>query len=106
VLELSFETSELRLICEDAAYAEATYGVVIAAALVARLADLLAASQPLELPFVSAESATTAGSERLIVDIAGQRSLVIVPNPQATPRNADGSVAWEHVHRLKILCLE
>lgn len=92
--------------CEDAAYAEAVYGTTVAHTLIARLADLRAASHPLEPPFSVAQPAGEGEPERITVSLAENRSLVIVANPAATPRTPVGGVAWRHVNRVIILRLE
>jgi hypothetical protein len=106
VLELAFATKELRSACEDAACAEASYGPVVAAALVGRLADLRAAEHPLELPFADARPAAGTDPDRVVVTLAAGRALVIACNHAKPPRGADGAVAWEHVNRIIVLRLE
>jgi hypothetical protein len=93
-------------VCEDAACAEATYGTAVAHALIARLADLRAASHPLEPPFSNAQPESDGEPERVTVSLADNRSLVIVANPAATPRTSAGGVAWQHVNRVIVLRLE
>lgn len=96
----------MRSVCEDAAHANAIYGPVVTAALVARLADLRAASHPLELPFVHLRPGTDDAPENVAVDLADSRSLIVAANPVAIPRTPGGLVAWEHVNRVIILRLE
>jgi hypothetical protein len=106
VLELAFATKELRSVCEDAAYAEAAYGPVVAEALVGRLADLRAAGHPLELPFAEARPSISSDPEHVVVTLAGGRCLVIAANHAKPPRGPNGTLAWQHVNRVIILRVE
>ncbi|RZK44820.1 MAG: hypothetical protein EOO61_02390, partial [Hymenobacter sp.] len=49
-MDLSFETTDLRAICEDPKVAEATYKPAVVASLHSRLADLAAAATVHDLP--------------------------------------------------------
>lgn len=106
VLELAFATKDLRSMCEDAACAEGIYGPVVAKALVGRVADLRAASHPLELPIVEIRASDESGPERIMIALADGRSLVIAANHAKPPRDANGALVWERVSRVIILCLE
>jgi hypothetical protein len=106
VLELAFATKELRSLCEDAACAYEAYGPIVADALVGRLADLRAASHPLELPFAESHPATEDDPEHVVITLAEGRFLVIAANHGKLPRAANGLVAWEHVSRVIVLRLE
>ena len=106
MLELAFATRALRSACEDAAYAEAVYGPVVAEALVGRLADLRAAGHPLELPFAEPRPAAGGNPEHVVVSLAAGRSLVIAANHAKPPRAASGAIAWECVSRVIVLRLE
>lgn len=105
MLELAFATKELRTLCEDSACALETYGPTVASALWARLADLRAASNPLDLPF---EVSRGTGSDvaHLIVALAQGYVLVLAANHPKPPVAADGSMTWERVSRVIILRLE
>ncbi len=92
--------------CEDAAYAYEAYGPIVADALLGRLADLRAASHPLELPFAESRLAAGQDPEHIVIGLAEGRSLVIAANHRNSPWAANGSVAWEHVSRIIILRLE
>lgn len=105
MLEVAFATRELRAACEDAACAEASYGTAVAEALVARLADLRAASHPLELPFATAHAGDGDDPEHVVVSLTSDRSLVLAANHAKPPRAADGALAWERVSRVLILRL-
>jgi len=106
VLELAFATKELRSLCEDLAGAYEQYGPVVAKALGGRLADLRAASNPLELPSAEPRLAADGDPEHVGIALADGRSLVFTANHIKMPRAADGSVAWEYVSRIMILRLE
>lgn len=106
VLELAFTSKELRSACQDAACAEAVYGRRVAQALVGRLADLRAASHPLDSPFAEIRPASAGDPEHVVVYLIDGRSLVIACNHEKPPRDGDGLVKWEQVHRVIILRLE
>ena len=89
--------------CEDAARALEEYGPEVAAVLWLRLADLRAASHPLELPFATAHPGADGAPPHIIVELAAKYCLVIAANHRRTPLASDGSVAWEHVSRVLIL---
>lgn len=91
--------------CEDANCAFEACGAA-ADALLDRLADLRAASHPLELPFAQVRPATDEAPEHVVIDVGGTRSLVVGANHQRPPRTADGLIAWEQVSRVIILRLE
>ena len=106
MLELAFATKDLRSLCEDAACAYERYSPVVAETLVRRLADLRAASNPVELPFAEPRLAAAGDSEHVVIALAEGHSLVISASHKKIPREADGSVAWKYVSRIIILRLE
>jgi len=105
VLELAFANREIRSVCEDATCAFEACGAA-ADALLDRLADLRAATHPLELPFARAQPATDNDPEHVVIDIGGFRSLILGANHRKPPRTVDGTIAWEQVSRVIILRLE
>lgn len=106
MLELAFESSELRSVCEDAAYAESRFGAIVAEALVSRLADIRAADHLLELPFVSVRQSDEQSQEKAVITLPMGRLLVIAVNHPKPPLAADGSLDWKRVIRVKILSVE
>ena len=105
MLELAFANKDIRAVCEDAICAFEACGPA-ADALLDRLADLRAASHPLERPFAQARPATDDDPEHVVIDVGGTRSLILGANHQKPPRTADGTIAWKQVSRVIILRLE
>ena len=106
VLELAFATKELRTVCEDGARALEEYGPAVASALWGRLADLRAASNPMELPLAVSQPGTGASASHIVIELAAGYSLVLTANHRQMPLQADGSVAWERVSRVIILHID
>lgn len=106
VLEVAFATKELRSVCEDGAVALEVYGQDVSAALWSRLADLRAASHPLELPFAASCPGAGGDAPHVVIELSAGFSLVLAANHRRLPLTADCSVAWEHVSRVLILRLD
>lgn len=106
MLELAFATKELRSICEDGARALNEYGSDVASALLDRLADLRAASHPLELPVSVSQHGTDGANAHLVIVLGSEYSLVVAPNHRRPPLREDGSVAWERVSRVIIIRID
>jgi hypothetical protein len=106
VLELAFATEELRSVCEDAARAYEAHGQVVAETLIARLADLRAATHVLELPLAKVCVASQSDPDHVVIPLAEGKTLVICANHANPPRSPGGALAWERINRLKILRLE
>lgn len=100
-MELAFATRRLRTLCSDANQAAKALGQDRAAALRDRVADLRAASSPLEL---------VAGSPELVDGVnpsvrmrlgRGTR-LIVVVNHRRVPRDDNGHSDWRRIRRMRI----
>lgn len=103
-MEISFNTKQLRTLCEIEARAQATLGPVVAGFLKRRLADIrsaktiydLVVGQPRELP------------ERtgwMLVHLQDEHDLVFCVNHPEVPTTADGAVDWSRVSRIQIMSI-
>ena len=103
-MDLAFATRELRTVCIENDRARDAHGSAVAEVLRDRLADLRAASSPLEL---------VAGRPGLVddgvpsVSVALANGMWLVCRVNATiPRMRDGSVDWCRVRRLRVMAIE
>jgi hypothetical protein len=106
VLELAFATEGLRSVSEDAACAYEAYGQVVADSLIARLADLRAASHVLEVPLAEVRAASDSEPEHVVIPLAAGRSLFLCANHARPPRSPTGALVWERINRVRIIRLE
>ena len=105
-LELAFDSKALRDICERAHLATHVLGADGARLLRHRLADLQAASSPLDLPIAQPRSVDEAPDPTMAMPLSHRHQLVFVSNHIATPLTAGGDVDWALVNRIKILRIE
>jgi hypothetical protein len=98
-LEVAFQTRALRDLCESEGRAVAALGTEVAASLRARLADMRAASSPLDLlagnPRVE--------DDRIRVDLEAGASFVFSQNHLSAPLTDAGVLDWLRVRRIKLL---
>lgn len=101
MLELAFETLDLRTLCEDEVHASAKLGPDISAALKARLADIEACNTILDLP---------AGNPRFVngavhVSLGDGAELVLKANHAVELLDDTGQPDWNRIRRLRVLCI-
>lgn len=98
---ISFQTADLRLLCEDQAAASAAYNVD-ASQLMAALADLDAAPSLLDLPYgtvlIRDDGRLTIEYEPIV--------LVFVPNHKKLPLDDNGHLDQGKVMRVKVMEIE
>lgn len=104
MLEIAFATKTLRTLCEDEVQAAEELGATVARALRTRLADLRAATHPLDLPL--GQPHVNDEAEAIIVDLADGYRLVFRCNHPRPPRMDNGSIAWSRVSRIQLLRIE
>lgn len=102
-MEIAFRTRKIKRLCERRAEAQRRLGEASAKRLRARLSDLEAAASVAEL--VAGHPHPLSGDRRgqLALDLSGGRRLVLSPDHEATPVDADGAVQWDRVARV---CIE
>ena len=71
-----------------------------------RLADLQAASSPLDLPIAQPQPVGEAPEPRMALPVSHRHQLVFVSNHITTPLTNTGAVDWTLVTRIKILRIE
>jgi hypothetical protein len=105
-VELSFQTLELREICEKRETAVASLGSRLAQELERCLADLEAVGTVAEFaqlyPDLLSERSTTARLVRI-----GKEAVLVFRSGHITmPTNSEGHADWARVRRIKIIALE
>src|SRR5687768_8862419 len=101
-----FSTLYIREICESQVRAEREYGPNVAKDLRARLADLIAAEVISDLVAGEPTARQDAGVSFVAIRLEEGYRLLLLPNQSPIPKNADGSVNWKKVHRVKIERIE
>src|SRR6185437_16214047 len=97
-LEISFESKQLREICENEAEGNRQLGETVAKALRSRLADMEVALSPKEL-LAGRPAERTDGM--MCVDLEEGSCMVFVPNHPVTPLTIAGNVDWSRVHSIR-----
>lgn len=101
-MNIAFATRKLREICENQVKAERELGVVIAAKLRSRLADLNAARSVKELLFGEPRESSEDGRSVFTINLTQGYQLVLASNHNSI--RADGD--WAEVTRVKVLEIE
>lgn len=102
-MEISFESKQLRELCENEDEGKRRLGDAVAKTLRDRLADCEAASSPKEL---------IAGRSRegvdgtMVLDLEDGYSLTFAANHPTLPLTPSGEINWSKVHRIRILKIE
>jgi len=102
-LEISFETRQLREICENEAEGNRQLGDAVAKALRNRLADCEAASSVSEL---LAGRPREVGDGTMSIELEGSYSLAFTTNHPSIPMTTSGEVDWARVHSIRVLRIE
>lgn len=102
-MEISFETKQLREVCEVEVEGNRRLGEVVAKALRARLADCDAASSVREL---LAGRPRDLGDGTMSVGLVDGRCLVFTANYDDVPKTANGQVDWARVYSIRVLRIE
>lgn len=103
LLELAFESRQLRDLCTKAAIAQRELGKALSEKLQARLADMRSAQAATELVV---GRPTEIESGRMALELTEGRQIVFRTNHQEVPRYKDGRVNWSKVTRIKIEGIE
>jgi toxin HigB-1 len=105
-LELSFESKELRTVCENEAQAKLELGATVAATLKRRLADMRAAASVKDLLVGHPRTLDGTHGQEMVIDLSEKHRLVFAANHIKNPVTAAGDVDWNRVSRIKMLRLE
>lgn len=106
MVEVSFASRVLRSICEVERYAADAIGEDASRLLRARLADLRAASFPLEIPAGNPRIVIRDEHPLLIVDLAPGFCAVFCANHPRNPTTKTGETDWARVTRVKLNVIE
>lgn len=104
-MEVSFETVELRGLCEDESLAVGKLGSEVAESLKHRLSDLFAADSIHDVLVGHPALGMFNGRECLRIELAGTCCMTLVPNHSLPRLNANGTMNWELVRRLMLVSL-
>ncbi len=101
-MEIAFRTRKIKRLCERGAEAQKRLGQASAKKLGARLSDLEAASSVAEL--VAGRPHPLVGDRvgQFAVDLSGGNRLVFSPDHEPAPVDADGSIKWDRVTKVRI----
>ena len=102
-MDIEFATTKLRTLCEQRARMVAACGFPCAKKLQNRLADLDAVAFVTEL--VAGRPHPLKGDRlgQFSLDLHGAVRLVFESNQDPVPRNADNSIAWNQVGKVRIV---
>lgn len=101
-MNISYESTDLRSICEDDGCAEGIFGDVVANKIRSRLADIQASSTKDELVAGSPTVLGQGAAQCLRIYISRETCMYLIPLPIPPPLDFDGSVKWDSVTRIKI----
>lgn len=104
-MEVSFETVELRDLCEDESLATEEFGSEIAESLKHRLSDMFAADSIHDLLVGRPALGMFNGRECLRIELAGTCCMTMVPNHTSPRLDANGATKWDLVRRLMLVSL-
>ena len=105
-MELSFQTEDLRRMCEHEAVALEQLGQLAAGALKNRLSDLYGADFIADVLAGRPRQLSSNGVDCIQFDLAERYTLTVSPN-HVPPRNKpNGHTDWSRVRRIKIISVE
>lgn len=104
-MEISFQTVELRDLCEDEFLAAEKLGSEIAESLKHRLSDLFAADSIHDVLVGRPALGMFNGQECLRIELSRTYCMTMVPNHSSPRVDANGATNWELVRRLMLVSL-
>jgi proteic killer suppression protein len=102
-LEITFNTRELRNICEDESLATQTLGSDTAKALKNRLADIRAADIISDV--LAGQPSLDKNTDCYHFELANGHKLIVKPSHVTERTNTDGTTDWKRVHRVQVISL-
>ena len=100
---VSFDTSEIRLICERQEKAEEHLGQIAALKLRNRLSDIDACETIFEIPVGKPAKVRVRNEIGYQFDLGSGFCLVISSNHNDPIRDLSNDIDWNHVYRVKII---
>ena len=104
-IQLAFKNEKLRRICESPVSAKRNLGPNAGQSLHARLADLRAASSPVELIKLGLARYDEGASNRIVIHLGDRYVVIAEANHLEVPGGLD-DIDWSQVTRLKITDIE
>jgi hypothetical protein len=105
-VELSFETEELREVCEKRAAATVLFGVQAALDFERCLADILATRTVAEFQRLFPNLITSKLSGESSIEFSTGKKILFRVGHVKVPMTAANTIAWQKVTRIRILKLE
>lgn len=102
-MEISFGSPKLKELCESEKAARREHGADCAKKIRTRMADLLAAPTPVDLPAGRPHPLLRDRLGQFSVDLAGGKRLVFVPNLDPIPKTPGGTIDWGQVTAIRII---
>ena len=102
-MEVSFDTADLRKVCEDSRIAQRKLGADCARRLQARLADLLAAPRLADVRAGRPHPLEGDRGGQFALSLVGGSRLVFVPGDDPIPTLSGGQVDWPNVRAARIV---
>ncbi|ARU28671.1 hypothetical protein CBR65_15130 [Cellvibrio sp. PSBB006] len=100
---ISFDTNEIRLLCERQEKAEELLGKNVALKLRNRLSDIDACDRIFEIPIGHPAKVMVRGEIGYQFDLGNDVYLVISANHNDPVRNSLDDIDWNHVYRVKVI---
>lgn len=105
-LQLAFESTRLRTICESESQAKSELPAAVVEILKHRLADLRVAQSPRDLVAGRPRVLDGASPQPMILDLCDGWRIVFSANHPSNPVTEAGNLDWAKVSRIKILRIE
>jgi proteic killer suppression protein len=105
-LQLAFESTRLRTICESEGQAKSELPAAVVEILKHRLADLRVAQSPRDLVAGRPRVLDGARPQPMILDLCDGWRMVFSANHPSNPVTEAGNLDWARVSRIKILRIE
>lgn len=105
-MELSFESEEVREICDTRAIATKKLGALATSALLRSLADIEAAESIGDLRMVLGEGISHPTHDVCRVSLASGWSFLFRAGGAKPPRKSTGATDWDRVSRIRIMAFE
>lgn len=102
---ITFQSKQLRAICESMHNANEIFGEQLASRLRSRLSDISVVENILQLPVGSPERAFQDGEECITITLNGDVKLVFVCGNTIKPKNQDDTIDWSRVNRIRLVCI-
>ncbi|GAA5269325.1 hypothetical protein NGY2020029_26190 [Vibrio cholerae] len=100
---ISFQTKELREICECSKVAQTILGTSLAHKLQSRLSDVVAAEDFTDLPLGNPRVECKSSTEYLIINLDKDVTIGFVCGHSKPPYHNNGMIDWTKVIRVKLM---